>query len=449
VNDSLKKINRNNKMKIPSLMNSINHSTSPLPVRRGFPLIALALTWFALLPTGRAQDAAESDANGNTAMEGSGALGGLTSGSFNTGLGFAALFTNTSGSSNTATGFDALVVNKTGSANTATGASALGGNTSGNDNTASGFEALLNNTASANTAIGSAALQGNTTGVNNTAEGYQAMFKNVGGFSNTANGFAALYSNASGNSNVATGVQALYTNSAGTNNTADGFKALYNATGSNNTALGYQAGFNLTTGSNNIDIGNAGKSADANIIRIGGTQKSTFIAGIAGTGVSGAPVLVTSGGKLGVNTSSARFKDDIKPMDKASEAILALKPVTFRYKEEVDPEKMPQFGLVAEEVEKVDPELVVHDEQGKPFTVRYEAVNAMLLNEFLKEHRKVAEQQATIDHLRSDFQSKVSQQQKQIETLTAGLKTQAEHIQKVSAQLRLNKAMPQIAVESQ
>jgi len=185
--------------------------------------------------------------------------------------------------------------------------------------------------------------------------------------------------------------------------------------------VGTNAGQNLTTGSNNIDIGAnvLGAAAETNTIRIGkqGTQKSTLIAGIFGAAVNGSQVVVSSNGKLGVAPSSARFKEAIKPMDKASEVILALKPVTFRYKEELDPDGVPQFGLVAEEVEKINPDLVVRGEDGKVMTVRYEAVNAMLLNEFLKEHRKVEEQAAKLD-----------QQQKQIAALTVGL-------QKVTAQV--------------
>src|SRR5205085_8260019 len=208
---------------------------------------------------------------------------------------------------------------------------------------------------------------------------------------------------------------ALENNTTGRNNTAIGTVALFgNKTGSNNTAVGANAGQNLTSGSNNIDIGAnvLGNAGEANTIRVGkqGTQKATFIAGIAGTPISGSTVVVNSTGKLGVATSSARFKEAIKPMGTASKAILALKPVSFRYKEEVDPDATPQFGLVAEEVDKIDPKLVMHDEQGKPFTVRYEAVNAMLLNEFIKEHRQTQELKAM-----------VAQQQKQIEALAADL----------------------------
>jgi uncharacterized coiled-coil protein SlyX len=209
--------------------------------------------------------------------------------------------------------------------------------------------------------------------------------------------------------------------------------------------LGNNAGQNLTTGSNNIDIGAnvLGNAGEANTIRIGksGSQQKTFIAGISGkTVASGVGVIIGSNGQLGTVQSSARFKNDIKPMDKASETLLKLKPVTFHYKEELDPDKIPQFGLIAEEVEKVDPDLVVHDEEGKVTTVRYEAVNAMLLNEFLKEHRKVEEQKATITRLESKVAKQeliATQQQKQIEALTAT-------VQKVSDQLELTKAAPQL-----
>jgi hypothetical protein len=223
--------------------------------------------------------------------------------------------------------------------------------------------------------------------------------------------------------------------------------------------LGVSAGANLTTGSNNIDIGNVGSAGESNTIRIGtaGTQTRAFIAGIPGATIaSGVGVIVGSNGQLGTVQSSERFKDQIKPMDKASEAILALQPVTFRYKHELDRDGIPQFGLVAEQVEKVNPDLVARDAEGKVYTVRYEAVNAMLLNEFLKEHRKVQEQQATITRLESkvakqeaaaerqqkDFQATAARQQDQIEALTAGL-------QKVSDQVELNKPAPQIVADNQ
>src|SRR5207253_3696212 len=220
-------------------------------------------------------------------------------------------------------------------------------------------------------------------------------------------------SNTTGGGNTATGFEALNKNTTGGSNTGDGLGALLaNTKGNNNTAVGFNAGQNLTTGSNNIDIGTnvLGVAGEANTIRIGkqGTQKNTFVAGIFGTAVTGSQVVVNSNGKLGVAASSVRFKEAVKPMDKVSEAILALKPVSFRYKEEIDPDGTPQFGLIAEEVEKVNPDLITRDESGKPITVRYEAVNTMLLNEFLKEHRKVEAQEATITQLKEDFRATVA-----------------------------------------
>ena len=278
-----------------------------------------------------------------------------------------------------------------------------------------------NTTGYSNTAVGVTALDFNTTGFGNIAIGGSALGSNRTGSSNTATGLYALISNNHGNDNTATGFNALYANTTGNDNTAIGFEALSRNRGSSNIALGSGAGSNLTMGNANIYIGNAGISSAENAkIRIGttGTQLATFIAGISGVTVpSGIGVIVGTDGKLGTVVSSERFKDSIRPMDKASEAILALKPVTFRYKHQLDPEGIPQFGLVAEDVEKVNPDLVARDADGKAYSVRYDAVNAMLLNEFLKEHRKNEEQQAMIARL-----------EKQIETLTDGL-------QRVNAQL--------------
>jgi hypothetical protein len=206
--------------------------------------------------------------------------------------------------------------------------------------------------------------------------------------------------------------------------------------------LGFRAGSNLTTGNNNIDIGNLGVAGESSTIRIGLFQTSTYIAGISGVAVTGGPVVVNANGRLGVTASSARFKEAIKPMDKVSEAILALKPVAFRYKKEIDADGTPEFGLVAEDVEKVNPDLVVRDAEGKAYSVRYDAINAMLLNEFLKEHRKVQEQEAMIVQLKKDLQATAAHQQKQIEALSAGL-------QKMSAQLQLRKYAPQTALNNQ
>jgi hypothetical protein len=262
---------------------------------------------------------------------------------------------------------------------------------------------------------------------------------------NTAEGDYALFSLTQGRRNTAIGFQALNVLTTGGNNTAIGFLALNdNTTGTDNIALGYAAGV-FTTGNNNINIGNEGVADESDTIRIGTERhrggrvfhSNTYIAGITGVTIAGgAPVIVDATGHLGAITSSARFKTDIKPMDNTSEAILALKPVTFRYKKEVDTQRIPQFGLVAEDVEKVNPDLVIRDADGQVYTVRYEAVNAMLLNEFLKEHRKVQEQEATISQLRQDLQATAARQQKQIDALTAGL-------QKVSAQLEVTKSTPQ------
>jgi Chaperone of endosialidase len=432
--------------------------------------------------------ASESTGNSNTAL-GSQALLGNNTGNDNTAVGYEALLTNSTGKQNTATGslalenntadnntavgFEALLSNNIGTLNTAIGVGALAENTIGSDNTATGVDALLNNMNGVqNTAIGTFALVSNSSGSGNTANGFQALDSNKAGAGNTAVGENALFSsdandntavgslamqeNTTGSFNVANGSRALNNNTTGSNNTADGTTALQsNSKGSNNVALGSSAGSLLTTGSNNIDIGAnvKGKAAEANTIRLGqqGTQKATFVAGIYGVAVTGSTVAVNSTGKLGVATSSARFKEAIKPMEKASEAILALKPVTFRYKEEVDPDRAPQFGLVAEEVEKVDPELVVHDQEGKPFTVRYEAVNAMLLNEFLKEHRRAGEQEAAIAQLKltvaqqaGDLQMTTANQREQIRVLRTQLQEQAMRIQKMGAQLEMNNAALQI-----
>ena len=452
-------------------------SISYARLRRSFLLIALAC--FRLSQPAQAQDG--DYGRGNTA-EGFDALHTYittaTTAASDTAIGDHALFSNTTGGDNTAIGAASLFSNTSGVENTATGLNALSNNTTGRDNTANGINALLQNNGDNNTATGAFALQSNNVGIDNTATGLSALFSNTTGSENTANGAAALSGNTTGNSNTATGegallanktgsnntatgLSALESNTAGSNNTADGVEALLintgnsntgsgyfalinNTSGSNNIAVGANAGSNLTTGSNNIDVGNKGVAGESAKIRIGtvGTQKAVFIAGIHGVAVTGQPVVVNTIGQLGVTSSSARFKKAIKPMDKASEAILALKPVTFRYKKELDPNGIPQFGLVAEEVEKVNPDLVARDDEGKVYTVRYEAVNAMLLNEFLKEHRKVEEQGATISQQRKHFEAKIAEQQKQIEALTA-------IVQKVSNQLELSKPAPQIVANDQ
>jgi hypothetical protein len=402
----------------------LKHSVNRSPFRLGLLLLPLALACFALSPQAQADCREGCDAN-----------------SFSTFLGEDALL-NSLGFANTAVGSGALRENNsTGQSNTAVGSGALTSNTGGVVNTAVGSGALSSNTVGGNnTAVGIVALADNTTGGGNTAMGGVALANNTTGDGNTAMGGGALYSNRTGNFNTATGDDALTYNLTGSNNLAIGFNALYgNTTGNNNIALGYQAGQSLSTGDNNIDIGNVGMSGESNTIRIGteGTHTATYIAGISGTPlVHGAAVAVgiTADGQLGVRASSERFKKDIAAMGKTSEAILSLKPVTFRYKHEFDPEGIPQFGLVAEDVEKVNPDLVARDEQGKPYSVRYEAVNAMLLNEFLKEHRKVETLEAT-----------VAQQHKDFETVVAELKGQ---IQKVSAQLELSKSATQTVLNN-
>jgi hypothetical protein len=427
-------------------------------------LCCVALSVQAVTP---APDGAYPGAN---TAEGQNALQSLSSGIHNTALGYQTLFSDTTGHDNMATGFQALFSNSTGNLNTATGSQALFKNTTGNDNTAAGFRALysnttgLDNTANGfealafnttgqddmangfkalynnttgndNTATGYEALQINTTGSFNTANGVQALNQNTTGYHNAANGSAALLFNTTGHDNTANGFQALLNNRTGSFNMANGdFALFHNTSGSVNIALGDFAGGNLTTGDSNIDIGNPGVAGEADTIRIGfqGNQSATFIAGIRGvtTGHADAvPVVIDSVGQLGTVSSSRRFKKEIKPMDQTSQAILGLQPVTFQYKSDLS--GTAQFGLIAEEVAQVDPDLVVRDAEGEIYTVRYEAVNAMLLNEFLKEHRKVEQLEAAAAH-----------QQKQIEALTAGL-------QRVSAQVEMSRPAPQMVLNDQ
>ena len=369
-------------------------------------LVIFALGSFALLQKTQALNPPPDGGypGGNTA-EGQNALSGPTISAYNTAIGFYSLASLTDAGFNTGVGAGTLLANIA-PQNTATGAGALFSNTTGPNNTA----------------IGAFALFSNTEGVQNTATGSVALVNNIGS-NNTANGFSALNFNFTGNQNTAVGYQALQSNTQG----------------SINTALGANAGSDLTTGDNNIDIGANvnGVAGESNTIRIGNTDiTATFVRGISGqTVASGGAVLVAANGHLGTVTSSARFKEQIKAMDKASEALFLLKPVTFRYKKELDPAGTQQFGLVAEEVEKVNLDLVVRDEHGKANTVRYDQVNAMLLNEFLKEHKKV-------EALECNFQATVEKQQKEIQALTSRLEQQAAQIQNVSDQIEINKAEP-------
>jgi uncharacterized coiled-coil protein SlyX len=392
------------------IRNSMNYSL----LRRAFILIPLVLMGFALSPRVRAVTPAPD--------------GGYA--------GF-----------NTAEGTDALQSLTSGVANTAIGAGALFSNTTGNDNTANGFGALAHDTTgSINTALGFQALFFNATGFENAATGWRALFTNTTGFHNTADGFSALLRNTTGNHNTANGDEALGSNTTGNFNTTDGAHSLENSTtGSGNTALGFGACDNVTTANNVICIGSGVEGANV--------SNSCYIGSVFGQISSGGTaVFINSSGKLGTSTSSRRFKEEIKPMEQASEVLFALKPVTFRYKKGIDPQGIPQFGLVAEDVEGVNPDLVVRDKEGKVNTVRYEAVNAMLLNEFLKEHRKVQEQEATISQLKSTVarqDATIAQQQKGMEAVTARLNEQAAQIQKVSAQLEVSKPAPQLSENNQ
>src|SRR3989440_6155936 len=370
---------------------ALKHSINRVPCRLAL-LIPLALACFAFLPGAQAICNEGCDSSLFNAFLGDDALSSNTIGTGNTAIGWCSLFSNTDSSFNTGVGGGALSLN----------------------------------TGDSNAAVGAAALLLNTVGSQNVAVGTDALVFNDSGAENTATGFFALFENTTGGVNTAIGAEAL----------------LNNTTGFNNIAVGFAAGDVLTTGDDNIDIGNEGVADEAGTVRIGtdGLQTRTFIAGITGVVVSGAGVVVNASGQLGVAASSARFKEAIKPMDKASEAILALKPVTFRYKHDLDPAGIPQFGLVAEQVEKVNPDLVARDEQGKPYTVRYEAVNAMLLNEFLKEHREVQELKATVAK-QNDLRTTVAQQQRDIEALTA-------QIQQVSEQLPASKLTPQILADN-
>jgi hypothetical protein len=385
---------------------------------------------------------------GNTA-EGQAALLSLSSGGFNTAVGYVSLRSDTAGSFNTAVGAGALLANTAGQ-NTAIGAGALLSNTTASYNTAIGTFALSTNTEGGyNTATGNGALLSNTTGIENTAIGASALANNTSGGDNTAIGRSALSSNTNGQLNTAMGATALANSTINQFNTAIGACALCNTTGDNNTAVGYAAGANLTTGDNNIDIGYnvLGVAGESNTIRIGNTDiTTTIIRGISGATIaSGAPVLVASNGQLGTMTSSKRFKQEIKPMDEASEALYSLKPVTFRYKKQIDPAGIQQFGLVAEDVEKVNPDLALRDESGKANSVRYDQVNAMLLNEFLKEHWKVENQDCQIEQQ----EAAIVQLKNEIAGLAATVKEQNAQIQKVTAQIALTRSATKLAETGQ
>jgi len=378
-------------------MNSLIQPKTTLPL-----LISLALLCFALLPWAQAVvPPPDGGYPGFNTAEGQKALFGLTTGVANTAVGWFSLFSNTDGSYNTSVGAGTLLFN-------------IGDQTTGEG--------------TQNTAVGTAALLSNTTGRENTATGTGALLNNISGPTNTATGAFALLNNTIGDGNTAVGANALLLNTTGGGSTAIGSFALLNSTGVGNTAIGYGAGSNVSTANGVICIGHNGQNVTA----------TTWIENVYGaTTQSGttAPVIVSDDGQLGTIASSERFKKDIATMDNASEAILSLRPVTFHYK--TDAKGIPQFGLIAEEVAKVNPALVLPDKDGKPYTVRYDQVNAMLLNEFLKEHRTVQEQKATIAQL-----------EKGMKTVIARLEEQASQIQKVTAQIELSKAVRQTALNN-
>jgi hypothetical protein len=406
---------------ILSAKNSIRRPS----LRRVFLLIPLLLACFGLAPMAQAVGPdTDGSIPGSNNGEGIGVLVSRTGGIWNTGTGFEALNSLTSGNQNTATGLRALSSDINGGFNTATGVLSLFSNTSGFFNTATGAYSLANNTiASFNTANGYAALYYNAEGDQNTATGFAALYRNSTGVGNTATGHQALNRNTTGVSNTANGDGALLSNTTGGGNTANGNGALAaNTTGNFNTALGVGAGGAVTTADNVITIGALASGANV--------SDSCFVANIRGVTTANAdaiPVVIDSVGQLGTASSSRRYKKEIKAMEQASEAILSLKPVSFHYKS--DASGTPQFGLIAEEVAEVNPDLVVRDENGEIYTVRYDAVNAMLLNEFLKEHRKV-----------QDLESIITK-------LTARLDEQDLKIQKVSAQLELNKPAPRTVLK--
>jgi hypothetical protein len=366
----------------------MNHSATACSV--------LMCLMFAMATPALAQqppDSVVSDSMANTAM-GTDALLHVNldeSGCHNTASGEYALYSDTSGSYNTATGFSALFANTTGENNTAAGYESLYNNSTGSDNTASGYQALY----------------ANSIGGNNTASGYQALLSNTTGANNTAFGSAALNFNTTGKGNAAQGANALYSNTTGIRNLGIGSNALFaNATGSYNIALGFDAGYNVTNGSNNIEIGTQGTASDNNTIQIGvqGTQVLTTIAGIFGTPVTGGAVYVTSTGQLGVQASSERYKTDIQSMPDFSAKLDQLRPVTFHYK--TDPKSVQQYGLIAEEVDKVYPELVIRDGKGQIQGVHYEELAPLLLSEVQQqaaEIRDLKQQVAKVSDLEHEF----------------------------------------------
>jgi hypothetical protein len=307
----------------------------------------------------------------------------------NLAVGWASIPSSTTGEFNTVAGIATLTNNSSGGSNTGIGYGALFGNTSGSFNTATGFEALTNNSG----------------GEENTADGFEAILGGSGSY-NTATGFEALYSGAT-YGNVANGYEALYS-TTGSYNTAVGYEALLNSTsGGANIAIGSLAGANIGSGFANIDIGNVGASTDNDAIRIGtlNEQTSFFAAGVRGvtTGENNAvPVVIDSNGQLGTVSSSRRFKTDIQDMGDASSGLMRLRPVTFRYKKLFADGSQPiQYGLIAEEVAKVYPDLVARSADGEIESVKYQVLDSMLLNELQRQRAEVRNLQDQLRELKT------------------------------------------------
>ena len=356
----------------------------------------VGLGFFAFSPVQAVVPAPDGGYPGGNTAEGTNALLSRTSGIYNTGIGIYSLLSVTDGDANTGVGAGTLLANTAGE-NTAVGAGALFSNTTAGGNTAGGAFALFSSTGLSNTAVGDRALLLNTTG----------------GF-NTAVGQAAMLNNTTGSSNIAIGVQALGNND----------------TGSSNIAIGNVAGTGITTATNVICIGQV-SGADV--------DSRTYIANISGTTVSGggsdSVTIDLTTGLLGHLSSSRRYKEKIQPMDNASETLYRLKPVTYRFKKEIDATQSLDYGLIAEDVAEVDPDLAIRDAKGQVESVRYTAINVMLLNEFLKAHRKSEEQEVEIIQLMEDM-----------ETLVAHVKQQDSQIQTMSAEIEMSKAAPQVVV---
>ena len=374
---------------------------------------------FAVASATQPPDVVQTDTRGNTAM-GTSVLQSLISGETNTGAGELALNSTVDGSFNTAIGTSSMRFNTSGNYNTAIGSGSLSYNTDSWGNTAVGYAALYSSTGSHNTATGFTSMEFNGTGYYNSAYGEETLLMNNSGNYNTAVGSAALKSNVSGSGNTAVGGSALqantgaentgcgasslFSNTSGDSNSAFGRRALYhNTTGSNNIGLGAFAGSNVTTGSNNIEIGSAGGAGDQNTIRLGtqGSHTAAYVAGVFGTPVTGSPVYITSTGQLGVLASSERYKIRIAPMGNSTDRLQQLKPVTFQLKQ--DPGGAVQYGLIAEEVARVYPELVIRDAAGRIEGVRYDELAPMLLNDLQQQRKQVAEMRAAMADLKQQY----------------------------------------------